>query len=82
MEAQNLRSAYQLALSGANQKVNAIWQSTDGGYAAPLANLEARRLISQAKEHREMIEIQAERCYRLQIDHDSLLKQKLRLLGQ
>jgi F0F1-type ATP synthase membrane subunit b/b' len=81
MEAQNLLYSYQLKLAQINQRYDAIWQSADAGHLSlGMANLEAEQLSRQRERYIEVIEEQAERLSRLQLEHEKLLKQKVELL--
>ena len=80
-EAHNLVFSYQLNLAQINQRYDAIWQSADAGHLSlGMANLEAEQLSRQKKRYIEVIEEQAKMLYRLRIEHEELIRQKLELL--
>lgn len=86
MEAQTLLLTYQMKLTQLYQQYDAIWARTPpSGTSYPynfyaFQQLDARNVSSQITKYRELAEEQAERLYRLQLEHERLLKQKLELL--
>ena len=86
MEAQTLLLTYQMKLTQLYQQYDAIWARTPPpGTSYPynfygLQQLDARNVSSQITKYRELAEEQAERLYRLQLEHERLLKQKVDLL--
>ena len=83
MEAQTLMLMYQMKSAQLYQRIDSIWRSVDAGGMSPgMGNLETSNLYPQAREYSDKAKEQAERLYRLQLEHEGLLQQKLELLRQ